>query len=86
MHVFPRISQKTAKDLADYWDHNWDLAQELQTYWGDSGPASMDSVFPVRLYGERFWVVNHDLSGPAALPDVENSFCVSWIRFDNGFH
>ena len=52
MHVFPRISQKTAKDLADYWDHNWDLAQELQTYWGDSGPASMDSVFPVRLYGD----------------------------------
>ena len=50
--LLPPISQKPAKDLDDYWDHNWDLAQELQTYWGDSGPSSMAKVFPLRIYGD----------------------------------
>lgn len=40
------------KDIAEYWAHNDDLIDPLREYWGSSAPASMERVFPVRLYGD----------------------------------
>ena len=39
------------KDLDEYWQNNEDLATGLQMYWGDSGPTTMEKVFPFRFYG-----------------------------------
>ena len=41
-----------SKDLVEYWDHNPDLAHDLRIFWGDSGPKTMQRVFPLRLYGD----------------------------------
>ena len=38
--------------MLEYWDHNQDLAADLQRYWQDSGPSTMDKVFPLRIYGD----------------------------------
>lgn len=40
------------KDISEYWQNNWALAETLQTYWGESAPRSMEKVFPVRFYGD----------------------------------
>ena len=46
------ISLKKSKDLYEYWRQNPDLAGDLQAFWGDSGPETMERVFPLRFYGD----------------------------------
>lgn len=41
----------TTKDIAEYWEHNPDLAADLCEYWGTPG-SSMQKVFPIRFYGD----------------------------------
>ena len=46
------ISLNKSKDLYEYWRQNPDLAGDLQAFWGDSGPETMERVFPLRFYGD----------------------------------
>ena len=50
--MFLCISLKKSEDLYEYWRQNPDLAGDLQAFWGDSGPETMERVFPVRFYGD----------------------------------
>ena len=45
------LLEKT-KDLEEYWVQNPDLAGDLQAFWGDTGPETMERVFPLRFYGD----------------------------------
>lgn len=46
------VTTKECKDIETYWENNADLAESLRSYWGDSSPATMQKVFPYRIYGD----------------------------------
>ena len=50
--MFLCISLKKSEDLYESWRQNPDLAGDLQAFWGDSGPETMERVFPLRFYGD----------------------------------